>query len=111
MASAASGPFYCPGDEKVDIDHAFCDDLKTKFGVYGDFEVAYVIAHETGHHVQNLPGTLNDVNAQRSRLSETRANQLLVRLELRADFLAGMWSHYDEQMFKNSVEAGDIERL
>lgn len=108
FTSSASGPFYCPGDEKVYIDLAFCDDLKTKFGAYGDFAIAYVIAHEIGHHVQNLLGTLNEVNDQRSRLSQARANQLLVRLELQADFLAGMWAHYDQQMF-NSLEAGDIE--
>jgi len=107
FASASSGPFYCPGDEKVYIDLAFCDDLKTKFGAYGDFAVAYVIAHEIGHHVQNLLGVLNDINSQRSRMNDTRANQLLVRLELQADFLAGMWAHFDEQMF-NSIEEGDI---
>jgi len=107
FASASSGPFYCPGDEKVYIDLAFCDDLKTKFGAYGDFAVAYVIAHEIGHHVQNLLGILNDINSQRSRMNDTRANQLLVRLELQADFLAGMWAHFDEQMF-NSIEEGDI---
>ncbi len=109
LASEASGPFYCPGDEKVYIDLAFCDDLKTKFGAYGDFAVAYVLAHEIGHHVQNLLGTLNEVNSRRSGLSESRSNQLLVRLELQADFLAGVWAHYDEQMFKNSIEAGDID--
>jgi predicted metalloprotease len=108
LASVASGPFYCPGDEKVYIDLAFFDDLKTKFGAYGDFAIAYVISHEIGHHVQNLLGTLNDVNSQRSRMNQTRANQLLVRLELQADFLAGMWAHYDQQMFK-SLESGDIE--
>lgn len=108
FASAASGPFYCPGDEKIYIDLAFCDDLKTKFGAYGDFAIAYVISHEIGHHVQNLLGTLNDVNSQRSGMNETRANQLLVRLELQADFLAGMWAHFDQQMF-NSLETGDIE--
>jgi len=107
-ASAASGPFYCPGDEKVYIDLAFFDDLKTKFGAYGDFAIAYVLAHEIGHHVQNQLGILNDVNNQRSRMSETSSNRLLVRLELQADFLAGMWAHYDEQMF-HSLEAGDIE--
>ena len=108
LASSASGPFYCPGDEKVYIDLAFCDDLKTKFGAYGDFAIAYVISHEIGHHVQNLLGTLNDVNSQRSRMNQARANQLLVRLELQADFLAGMWAHYDQEMFK-SLESGDIE--
>lgn len=107
-ASASSGPFYCPGDEKVYIDLSFCDDLKTKFGAYGDFAVAYVIAHEVGHHVQNLLGILDKVNSERSRLSETSANKLTVRLELQADFLAGMWAHYDEQMF-HSLESGDIE--
>jgi predicted metalloprotease len=108
FAAAATGPFYCPEDEKVYIDLSFCDDLKTKFGAYGDFAVAYVIAHEIGHHVQNLLGILNDVNSRRSKLSQVKANQLLVRLELQADFLAGMWAHYDQEMF-NSLEAGDVE--
>lgn len=107
-ASGASGPFYCPGDEKVYIDLSFFDELKTRFGAYGDFAIAYVVAHEIGHHVQNQLGILSDVNNQRSRMSEVNANRLLVRLELQADFLAGMWAHYDEQMF-NSLEAGDIE--
>ncbi len=107
-SSAASGPFYCPGDEKVYIDLGFCDQLKAKFGAYGDFAVAYVIAHEIGHHVQNLLGILDQVNSQRSRLNEREANQLLVRLELQADFLSGMWAHYADRMF-NSLEAGDIE--
>ena len=107
-ATGASGPFYCPGDEKVYIDLAFFDELKSKFGAYGDFAVAYVLAHEIGHHVQNQLGILNDVNNQRARMSEVNSNRLLVRLELQADFLAGMWAHYDEQMFK-SLESGDIE--
>jgi len=107
-ASGASGPFYCPGDQKVYLDLAFFDELKTKFGAYGDFAIAYVVAHEIGHHVQDQLGILNDVNSQRSRMSETSSNQLLVRLELQADFLAGMWAHYDQQMF-NSLETGDIE--
>ncbi|MCX6334724.1 MAG: zinc metallopeptidase [Bacteroidia bacterium] len=106
-ASGASGPFYCPGDEKVYIDLSFCDELKTRFGAYGDFAVAYVIAHEVGHHVQNLLGILEQVNTQRSRLSETSANQLSVRLELQADFLAGMWAHYEEGL--GYLETGDIE--
>jgi predicted metalloprotease len=108
FAAASSGPFYCPEDEKVYIDLSFCDDLKTKFGAYGDFAVAYVIAHEIGHHVQNLLGIIDDVNSRRSRLSQVRSNQILVRLELQADFLAGMWAHYDQQMF-NSLEPGDVE--
>ncbi len=107
-ASGASGPFYCPGDEKVYIDLSFFDELKTRFGAYGDFAIAYVVAHEIGHHVQNQLGILSDVNNQRSRMSEVNANRLLVRLELQADFLAGMWAHYDEQMY-NSLETGDIE--
>jgi predicted metalloprotease len=108
FASAASGPFYCPGDEKVYIDLAFFDDLKSKFGAYGDFAIAYVLAHEIGHHVQKLLGILDDVNNQRSGMSQTNSNRLLVKLELQADFLAGMWAHYDQQMF-NSLEEGDIE--
>jgi len=107
-ATAASGPFYCPTDEKVYIDLSFCDDLQTKYGAYGDFAVAYVIAHEIGHHVQNLMGILDEVSAERSRLSEVRANKLTVRLELQADFLAGVWAHYADKMF-NSIEAGDID--
>jgi len=107
-ASGASGPFYCPGDEKVYIDLSFFEELKSKFGAYGDFAVAYVLAHEIGHHVQNQLGILNDVNNQRARMNEVNSNKLLVRLELQADFLAGMWAHYDEQMF-NSLESGDID--
>ncbi|MCU0457629.1 MAG: zinc metallopeptidase [Bacteroidales bacterium] len=107
-ATAASGPFYCPADEKVYIDLSFCDDLRNKYGAYGDFAVAYVIAHEVGHHVQNLMGILEEVQSERQRLSEVRANQLTVRLELQADFLAGVWAHYADRMF-NSIEEGDIE--
>jgi uncharacterized protein len=107
-ASGASGPFYCPGDQKVYIDLAFFDELKTRFGANGDFAIAYVVAHEIGHHVQNQLGILSDVNSQRARMSEVNANKILVRLELQADFLAGMWAHYDQQMF-NSLESGDIE--
>jgi hypothetical protein len=106
-ATASSGPFYCSGDEKVYIDLSFCNELKTKFGAYGDFAIAYVIAHEIGHHVQNLLGVLDKVNTQRSRMSETSANKLLVRLELQADFLAGMWAHYEEGL--GYLETGDIE--
>jgi predicted metalloprotease len=107
-ASEASGPFYCPGDQKLYLDLAFFDELKTKFGANGDFAVAYVVAHEIGHHVQDQLGILNKVNSERSRSSETRSNDLSVRTELQADFLAGMWAHYDQQMF-NSLETGDIE--
>lgn len=107
-ATAASGPFYCPGDEKVYIDLSFMDDLQTKYGAQGDFAVAYVIAHEIGHHVQNLMGILDEVTAERQRLSEVRGNQLTVRLELQADFLAGVWAHHASRMF-DSLEPGDIE--
>jgi predicted metalloprotease len=107
-ASASSGPFYCPGDEKVYIDLEFFANLQSRLGAYGDFAIAYVIAHEIGHHVQNQLGILNQVNSQRARLSETEANKLLVRLELQADFLSGMWAHYAESML-NTLETGDIE--
>jgi len=107
-ATGASGPFYCSADEKIYIDLAFCDDLVNKLGAYGDFAVAYVIAHEVGHHVQKLVGTLDQINQERSRVNERKANQLSVSLELQADFLAGMWAHYAQEMF-NSLESGDIE--
>jgi len=107
-ATAASGPFYCPGDEKVYIDLSFCDDLQAKYGAYGDFAIAYVIAHEIGHHVQNQMGILQEVSEARSQMSEVRSNQLTVRLELQADFLAGVWAHYADKML-GSIEAGDID--
>jgi len=108
LASAASGPFYCPSDEKVYIDLSFCDQLKSRFGAYGDFAVAYVIAHEIGHHVQNQLGILEKVESQKSGLSKNKANKLTVRLELQADFLSGMWAHYAQEML-NTLDAGDIE--
>ena len=108
FASEASGPFYCPGDEKVYIDLSFCEELKTKFGAYGDFAVAYVIAHEVGHHVQNLLGILPEVNEMRTRMNEVESNKLLVRLELQADFFSGLWAHHAHSML-NTIEAGDIE--
>jgi hypothetical protein len=106
-ASAASGPFYCSGDEKVYIDLAFYQELKTRFRAPGDFAQAYVIAHEVGHHVQHLLGTMDKVHELESRTSEEQANQLSVRLELQADFLAGVWAHYAQQ--KGIIEPGDIE--
>ncbi len=108
LASTASGPFYCPSDQKVYIDLAFCDQLKTQFGAYGDFAVAYVIAHEIGHHVQNQLGIIDKIEKQKARAGKARANQLSVRLELQADFLAGMWAHYAEEMLK-TLESGDID--
>ncbi|GEP52475.1 metalloprotease [Flavobacterium noncentrifugens] len=108
-ASAASGPFYCPGDHKVYMDLAFFDELKTRFGAEGgDFAIAYVIAHEVGHHVQTLLGTSAKMREQQQGLSERDANKLSVALELQADFYAGLWAHYNEE--KNHVlEPGDIE--
>ena len=107
-ASAAVGPFYCPGDQNVYIDLAFLDELQTRFGAPGDFAGAYVIAHEVGHHVQKLLGTSDQVDAMRSRMSEQEFNKVSVRLELQADFYAGIWAHYAEQSL-GVLEAGDIE--
>ena len=105
-ASASSGPFYCPGDEKVYIDLNFFSELQNRLGAHGDFAIAYVIAHEIGHHVQNLLGILDQVNSQRARLSQVQANKLLVRLELQADFLSGVWAHHADRML-NTLETGD----
>ena len=107
-ASAASGPFYCPGDEKVYIDLSFCDELRNRFGAPGDFAIAYVIAHEVGHHVQNQLGVLGDVQKQREQLPEREANRLTVKLELQADFYAGIWAHHAQKKF-DILEPGDIE--
>ena len=93
MASAATGPFYCPADQRVYIDLSFYNDLKTKFGAPGDFAMAYVVAHEVGHHVQNLLGYTDKVHGSRGRVSQREYNQLSVRLELQADFLAGFWAN------------------
>jgi predicted metalloprotease len=106
-AGAAVGPFYCPGDQKLYLDLSFFNDLQTRFRAPGDFAQAYVIAHEVGHHVQNLLGTMDKVDSLRGRMSEAEANQLSVRLELQADFLAGVWAHHAQQ--KGILEAGDIE--
>ncbi|MCB1164318.1 MAG: neutral zinc metallopeptidase [Candidatus Krumholzibacteriia bacterium] len=106
--SAAVGPFYCPGDQTAYIDLSFYDTLRQRFGAAGDFAQAYVIAHEVGHHVQNLLGISDRVNAQRSRASERDANALSVRLELQADFFAGVWAHHAQRRF-DILEPGDIE--
>lgn len=108
FASAASGPFYCPGDEKVYIDLSFCEVLEKRFGAHGDFAIAYVIAHEVGHHVQNLMGILDQVQQQQQRLNQTDANAMTVKLELQADFLSGYWAHHAQKMY-NILEAGDLE--
>lgn len=106
-AGAAVGPFYCPGDQKLYLDLSFFDELQTRFRAPGDFAAAYVIAHEVGHHVQRLLGTMDKFDSARGRLSEGEANDLSVRLELQADFLAGVWAHYAQQ--KGLLEEGDIE--
>ncbi len=105
---AAMGPFYCPGDQKVYIDLAFYQQLRDRFKAPGDFAQAYVIAHEVGHHVQNLLGTSGKVDAMRGRVSEAQQNQLSVKLELQADCYAGVWANHAQKM-RNIIEAGDIE--
>ena len=105
--STAVGPFYCPGDQKVYIDLSFFRDLEQRFRSPGDFAQAYVIAHEVGHHVQNLLGTMDKVNTMQGRSRGAAANDLSVRLELQADFYAGLWAHYAER--RNLIEPGDIE--
>ncbi|OXE98016.1 KPN_02809 family neutral zinc metallopeptidase, partial [Flavobacterium araucananum] len=105
-ASSASGPFYCPGDQKVYMDLGFFEELKTKFGAKGgDFAIAYVIAHEIGHHVQTLLGTSAKMHQEQEGKSETEANKLSVALELQADFYAGVWTHYNQE----NLDTGDIE--
>jgi predicted metalloprotease len=107
-ATASSGPFYCSGDEKLYIDLSFYEELKEKLDAPGDFAQAYVIAHEVGHHVQHLLGITDKVHGMRNQLSDEEYNQLSVKLELQADFLAGVWAHHarDSQGF---IEADDIE--
>jgi predicted metalloprotease len=107
LAIAAVGPFYCPLDRQVYIDLSFYEELKRRFGAPGDFAQAYVIAHEIGHHVQNLLGVSNEVQTQRQRLPEVEANRLSVRLELQADFLAGVWAHHVAR-FADVLEEDDI---
>jgi uncharacterized protein len=109
FASSAIGPFYCPSDEKVYIDLGFFDELQTRFGASGgDFAIAYVLAHEVGHHVQFLLGTMQKVSQEKRNLSETEYNKLSVALELQADFYAGVWAFYT-QKYKNVLEEGDLE--
>jgi len=107
-ASASVGPFYCPGDAKVYIDLSFYQALKDRFKAPGEFAEAYVIAHEIGHHVQNLLGISEKVHARQNRVSKEEANELSVRLELQADFLAGVWAHH-LQKNRQILEAGDID--
>ncbi|REG88808.1 KPN_02809 family neutral zinc metallopeptidase [Winogradskyella sediminis] len=105
-ATSASGPFYCPGDQKLYMDLAFFDELKTRFGAQGgDFAIAYVTAHEVGHHIQTILGTSNKVRQLQSQTNQTGANKLSVAQELQADFYAGVWAHHN----KEYLQAGDIE--
>jgi hypothetical protein len=106
-SSAATGPFYCPGDYKLYIDLSFYNELKEQFKAPGDFAMAYVIAHEVGHHVQTLLGIMEKVNSLRSQMSEEEFNRYQVRLELQADFFAGVWAHYVERL--SLLEAGDLD--
>ena len=107
-ASSATGPFYCPGDEKLYLDLSFFDDMERKLNAPGDFAQAYVIAHEVGHHIQKITGISDEVQRLRSQMTETEYNKYSVRLELQADFLAGVWAHHSQQM-SQMMEAGDLE--
>jgi predicted metalloprotease len=106
--SAATGPFYCPPDQHVYIDLSFFEEMKSQLGAPGDFAQAYVIAHEVGHHVQNQLGISDEVHYQQERVSKTAANELSVRLELQADFFAGVWAYHAEQNWQ-ILEEGDVE--
>lgn len=106
-ASANTGPFYCPADRKLYIDLSFYQELRNRFGAPGDFAMAYVVAHEVGHHVQNLLGVTEQLDALRNRVSSTRYNQYSVMLELQADYYAGVWAHFAKQ--SEILEEGDIE--
>ncbi|MEO6681791.1 MAG: neutral zinc metallopeptidase [Ginsengibacter sp.] len=106
-ASSASGPFYCPGDQQVYIDLSFAQELKQRFGASGDFALAYVVAHEVGHHVQDLLGITGKMAQLRQQVGEKEYNKYSVRLELQADFYAGLWAHYNQKM-KNVIQPTDI---
>lgn len=108
MGASAYGPFYCPADEKVYIDLSFNDELRERFGATGEFAMAYVLAHEVGHHIQKLTGAMDRVNAARQRLSEAEYNKVQVMLELQADFYAGVWAHHANRMSEVHLEYGDI---
>ena len=108
QGQAAMGPFYCSADEKLYIDLSFFSSMKQQLGADGDFAYAYVIAHEVGHHVQHVLGTLDQAHSQMSRMSKAQANRVSVRIELQADFYAGVWGHYESALF-GSLEDGDLE--
>ncbi|MEO6819735.1 MAG: neutral zinc metallopeptidase [Ginsengibacter sp.] len=107
-ASAQSGPFYCPADKRLYVDLSFAQELKDRFGAKGDFAMAYVIAHEVGHHVQDLLGVTDQMQQLQQQLSQEQYNKYSVRLELQADFYAGLWAHYDKKM-KNVIDENDIQ--
>lgn len=107
-ASSASGPFYCPGDQDLYIDLSFANELRQRFGASGDFALAYVVAHEVGHHIQNLMGTTDKMERLRQRVDEVTYNKYSVALELQADFYAGVWAHHNQKM-KNVIKVQDIE--
>jgi uncharacterized protein len=108
FSSAATGPFYCPGDDRIYIDLLFLEQLQEKLGAGGDFAIAYIVSHEVGHHVQKQLGTLGEVHSLQQRVSKNKYNELTVRLELQADFYAGVWAHHAQKM-KNILEQGDLE--
>jgi predicted metalloprotease len=108
QASASTGPFYCPADQDLYVDLAFAQELKDRFSATGDFAMAYVVAHEVGHHVQHLLGLTQKMQGLRQQLNETEYNKYSVRLELQADFYAGVWAHYDDKM-KNVIDPDDIQ--
>ncbi len=108
-ATAAVGPFYCPGDQKIYIDLSFYEEMKNRFGAAGDFAQAYVIAHEVGHHVQNLLGTSEKLQTAKGKVSEVEYNKLSVMLELQADFYAGVWAHHAQNLKDFKLDAGDID--
>ncbi|WP_298534921.1 neutral zinc metallopeptidase [uncultured Algibacter sp.] len=107
-ASSATGPFYCPGDEKLYIDLSFFNDMERQLNAPGDFAQAYVIAHEVGHHIQKIMGITDEMNKLRGQVSKTEYNKYSVKLELQADFLAGVWAHHSQRMTQ-MMEAGDLE--
>jgi len=107
-ASSATGPFYCPGDQKLYIDLSFYQELQTRFGASGDFAMAYIVAHEVAHHIQFLLDITTQVEQQKRRMSKTEGNKMSVRLELQADYLAGVWAHHGQKM-KGFLEEGDLE--
>jgi len=107
-ADSRMGPFYCPGDRKVYVDLSFFSDLKHKHGAGGDFAQAYVVAHEIGHHIQNIEGTLDKVQRAKQSIRDTEGNALQVKVELQADCYAGIWAHYQQKMF-GALEPGDLE--